>query len=553
MKSKLKLIVILAAVLVLSGCQQNLSNSKRVSDSKGVMSQNQNVTVVEQTRLSTVDISKVNSFNKLRSSTEGLFRLGKNGRVNPGLAQSYRISKNAKTYTFRLRKNARWSNGQPITAADFVYSWRRSVKPQTHSVNANLFDGIKNADQIRKGELPVTELGVKALSSHELQVTLDPPMVYFETLLAYPLFAPQHQATVQRYGTHYGDSANQQIYSGPFKLVKWHANSATRTLEPNPYYWDKAHVYLKRLTIVTAKSPAQDLKAYRAGKVAEIQLIGRQIPANKNNRDYVVRPFSLMRIIEYNFTTANPTNQKLINNRNARLAISHAISRRKLINNALQNASLPPKGFVTAGLSKNNLNHSDFANQQEASRYVKGNSRLAAKEWAAAKRQSHASSATLTLATSNDAISVRVGNNLKSQLEHQLKGLTVRVVSPDSTHLNDRVQAGQFDLLLTGWGADYPDPLSFLQAMTSNSRHNYGHWHNAAYDRQVATISNNQSTDNQLRWEQMLAAEKRLTEQQGVTPLYQQADSFLTNPKLSGVVHNISGVVEDYKSAFWVK
>ncbi len=115
MKSKLKLIVILAAVLVLSGCQQNLSNSKRVSDSKGVMSQNQNVTVVEQTRLSTVDISKVNSFNKLRSSTEGLFRLGKNGRVNPGLAQSYRISKNAKTYTFKLRKNARWSNGQPIT------------------------------------------------------------------------------------------------------------------------------------------------------------------------------------------------------------------------------------------------------------------------------------------------------------------------------------------------------------------------------------------------------------------------------------------------------
>lgn len=162
MKSKLKLIVILAAVLVLSGCQQNLSNSKRVSDSKGVMSQNQNVTVVEQTRLSTVDISKVNSFNKLRSSTEGLFRLGKNGRVNPGLAQSYRISKNAKTYTFKLRKNARWSNGQPITAADFVYSWRRSVKPQTRSVNANLFDGIKNADQIRKGTLPVTDLGVKA-------------------------------------------------------------------------------------------------------------------------------------------------------------------------------------------------------------------------------------------------------------------------------------------------------------------------------------------------------------------------------------------------------
>lgn len=138
-------------------------------------------------------------------------------------------------------------------------------------------------------------------------------------------------------------------------------------------------------------------------------------------------------------------------------------------------------------------------------------------------------------------------------MENRLPGLTVHIISSDSGRLTNRVSHGKFDLLLTGWGADYPDPLSFLQAMTSNSRHNYGHWHDAKYDRLVNTISNNQSTNNQLRWEQMLAAEKRLTEQQGVTPLYQQADSFLTNPKLNGVVHNISGVVEDYKSAYWVK
>ena len=233
-----------------------------------------------------------------------------------------------------------------------------------------------------------------------------------------------------------------------------------------------------------------------------------------------------MRIIAYNFNTTNTANKKLINNRNARLAISHAISRRKLINNALQNASLPPKGFVTAGLSKNNLNHSDFANQQEAASFVKGNPKLAVREWTAAKRQLHRKEATLTLAVSNDAISVRVAKNVKAQLENRLPGLTVHIISSDSGRLTNRVSHGKFDLLLTGWGADYPDPLSFLQAMTSNS---------------------------QLRWEQMLAAEKRLTEQQGVTPLYQQADSFLTNPKLNGVVHNISGVVEDYKSAYWVK
>ncbi len=213
---------------------------------------------------------------------------------------------------------------------------------------------------------------------------------------------------------------------------------------------------------------------------------------------------------------------------------------------------LPPKGFVTAGLSKNNLNHSDFANQQKASSYVKGN-KTAAHEWATAKRQLDVSTAKLISSLPQTMRQCSGYEQSQTQLENHLPGLTIHTVSLDSNHLNNRVTNGQFDLLLTGWGADYPDPLSFLQVMTSNSRHNYGHWHDATYDRLVNTLNNNQSTDNQLRWQQMLNAEKRLTEQQGVTPLYQQADSFLTNPKLNGVVHNISGVVEDYKSAYWVK
>lgn len=553
MKSKLEIVGFLVVLLTLTGCSSKLSNSSHSSDSKGVMAQNQRVTIVEQTSLNTVDISKVSSFNKLRSSTEGLFRMGKNGRVNAGLAKSYRISKDAKTYTFKLRSNARWSNGQPITASDFVYSWRRSVKPSSQSVNANLFAGIKNATKIRRDELPAKDLGVKALSKRELQVKLDHPLVYFETLLAYPLFAPQSKATVERYGSAYGNSADKQIYSGPFKLVKWHADSKSRTLVPNPYYWDKSHVYLKRLTITTAKSPAQNLKDFRSGKVAEIQLIGSQIPANKNDPAYVVRPFSLMRIISYNFNTRSAANKKLINNRNARIAISHAINRRKLIDDALQNASLPPKGFVTAGLSKNQLNHSDFADQQRAKSYVRGNAKLAGKEWRKALAETGLKRDILTLTSANDQVSVKVAQNVKSQLERNLPGLTVHVVQMPTSQLTERAVKGDYDMLLTGWGADYPDPLSFLQIMTNNSRHNYGHWYDAKYNKLVNNISNNQSTNTQVRWNDMLAAEKMLTEQQGVTPLYQQADSYLSNQKLNGVVHNISGVVADYKSAYMVK
>ncbi|WP_054700501.1 peptide ABC transporter substrate-binding protein [Secundilactobacillus odoratitofui] len=553
MKSKLGLLGLLVMLTTLTACTSQLANSNKTSDSKGIMSQNQTVTITEQSPLSTVDISKVASFTKLRSSTEGLFRLGKNSHVNAGLAKSYTVSKNAKVYTFNLRQNARWSDGEPITASDFVYSWQRSVAPKTRSVNAGLFTGIKNATQVRKGTLPVSKLGVKALSKHRLQVTLSHPIVYFETLLAYPLFAPQHKAMVDRYGNRYGMSADTQLYSGPFKLVHWKADSKTRTLVPNPYYWDKAHVYLKRLTITTQKSPAASLKAFNAGKIAETQLIGAQIPANEDRTDYVVRPFSLMRDINYNFNTANKSAKQLINNRNARLAISHAIDRKLLINTALQNASLPPKGFVTVGLSKNNLTHSDFADQQRGTSYVKGNPSVAKQEWQLACNQLKQSRFTLTLTIPNDLVSLKVGTNIKQQLMKRLNGLTINLNTIPSKQLTKQATQGHYELLLSGWGADYPDPLTFLQIMTDNSRHNYGHWQNQTYNELVDQISDSQNGNAQTRWEQMLTAEKLLMTQQAITPLYQQADSYLTDAKLNGVVHNISGVVNDYKSAYMVK
>lgn len=549
---KFKVLGICLFIVLLSGCSAP-SHTARNSDSHGVMSANQNVTTIQQTSLSTVDISKVASFDKLRSSTEGLFRLGKNGHVNLGLAKRYTISKNAKVYEFKLRRNAKWSNGQPITASDFVYSWRRTVDAKTGSVNANLFAGIKNATLIHQGKLPSSQLGVKALNQHTLKVTLAHPMTYLTTLLAYPLFAPQSQATVSKFGSQYGASAKSQIYSGPFKLVKWHTGSTSRTLVPNPYYWDKAHVYLRKLTITTAKSPAADLKAYEAGHTDEIQLVGSQIANNKHRDDYDVRPFSLMRYISYNFNTSNHAKKRLLNNRDVRLAISHAINRRALINAGPKNASLVPKGFVTAGLSKNNRTGSDFADVQQAQSNVKVNAPLAKRQWQTAKKTLGQSHYQLTLLTPEDPISQPIAQNIKRQLEKKLAGLTITIKQVPQSKFYDQADQGKFDLLLSGWSADYPDPLAFLQLMASTTHYNYGKWHNHDYDKLINQIMTSQTPNAELRWQQMLRAEKILTTDQAVTPLFQQANSYLTNPKLVGVVHNYVGVLSDFKSAYLVK
>ncbi len=539
-------------LLTLTGCNQ-ASPSATKSDNKGVMLHDQNVTIVQQTPLNTVDISKVTSFAKLRSSTEGLFRQGKNGHLVAGLASKTSVSHNDTVYDFTLRKNARWSNGQPITASDFVYSWKRTIAKSTHSVNANLFAGIKNATKIRRGELPASKLGVVAVSAHHLRVTLDHPIAYFKTLLAYPLFAPQSKTEVQKYGKQYGKKANTQLYSGPFKLVKWRSNCKTRVLKPNPYYWDKKHVYLHSLTITTATSLKTDLKRYRAGKLDEVQLFDNQITENKHQPDYVVRPFSSMRFISYNFKTANKAANQLINNQDARLAISHAIDRKTLIDNALKNTSLAPKGLVTAGLSKNVKTKADFADQQSAQSTVTGNTALAKKEWRKAQKTLNLSRYSLTLTVGNDWASKRVATNIKHQLETKLNHFDVKIKTVRTTTANQLALNGQYQLLLTSWGADYPDPLSFLQIMTANSRFNYGNWRNSDYNKLVIKISNNPTGNLQNRWQQMRDAEKLLMTNQAVTPLYQQADAYLSNPKLNGVVYNISGVVADYKGAYLVK
>lgn len=552
MSFKFRFLGLISLLLLLGACSRTPTMKKQLTDNHGVMSQNQTATIVEATPLSTVDISKVSSFNKLRSSTEGLYRLGKNGRVDPGLATAVKISHGATVYDFTIRDNARWSNGAPITASDFVYSWKRTIAKSTKSVNANLLSGIKNASKIRRGQLPASALGVQAVSNHHLRVTLDHPITYFKTLLAFPLFAPQSSTMVAKYGAQYGKRATTQLYSGPFKLVKWHSGSLTRTLVPNPYYWDKAHVYLHRLTITTSKSPAADLASFQAHHADEIQLSGNQIPKVETQPDYVVRPFSAMRFISYNFNTTNQQAKKLLQNRNARLAISHAINRRQLINNALKNASLPPRGLVTAGLSKNPQTGSDFADQQRAVNRVKGNLKLAQQEWQLAQKQTGKTHQTLTLTTPNDATSLQVSKEIKAQLTKNLPGLRIKLVTGSFTENNQRGLAGDFELFLSYWGADYPDPLSFLQIMTTRSRHNYGHWENERYNDLVTKVSSSNLSAID-RWNTMLTAEEVLMKDQGVTPLYQQATSYLTNPKLNGVIHNSSGVASDYKQAYMVK
>lgn len=150
---------------------------------------------------------------------EGLYRIGANNKITPGIATNTVVSKDKKTYTFTLRKNAKWSNGDPVTAQDFVYSWRRTIDPKTASQYAYLYAGIKNAEQITNGKAKVDSLGIKADGKYKLTVTLDKPMAYFKILMGFAIFFPQNQHAVQDYGKDYGTTASKMVYDGPFTMT----------------------------------------------------------------------------------------------------------------------------------------------------------------------------------------------------------------------------------------------------------------------------------------------------------------------------------------------
>ena len=187
----------------------------------------------ESVDIASVDNSQATdtlSFNILLNTQDSLYRLDKNGKPQAALAQKTTISKDGKTYTFKIRPHAKWSNGDPITAKDFVYSWRRVVNPKTGSQNAFNFFQIKNAKAINSGKMDPDQLGVKAPDDHTFVVSLSRPVSYFKNLVSWPLFAPENQKVVEKYGKAYGTSATKTVSSGPFILKGWDGTNSSWTL-----------------------------------------------------------------------------------------------------------------------------------------------------------------------------------------------------------------------------------------------------------------------------------------------------------------------------------
>ena len=500
--------------------------------------------------LDTIDISKATGYGQTGNVFESFYRLGKNGQPTAGLAKKATVSADGLTWTFTLR-DAKWSNGDQITAQDFVYSWRRSLTPKTASPYAYLFSGVKNADAISKGKLPVEQLGIKALDNKTVEISLEKPIAYFKVLMAYPLFGPQNQKVVEKYGKKYATNSKYMVYSGPFVIKDWTGTSDKWSFQKNPNYWDKKQVKLDKISYKVVSNPNTGYELYQQGKLDMTPLSSQQVKNYKNSSEFKQYPYSYVAFLAYNFNATNAANKKALNNQNIRRALSLALDRKVLTKKVFGDGSQVPTGFVANDLAKNPQTGVDFAKEQAVTKTVAYDANLAKKYWRKGLAETGLKELTFNILASSDTpTNDALTQYLQSQYTKVLPGLKVKVQNIPGKSALERARKGEFDIYVSGWGGDFNDPITFLQIPLTGTSYNYGNYSNSEYDRLIAKATNEDANDKLARWNDLVAAAKLFNSQQGVSPLYQQTTAYLQKKRVKGIIHNTAGTQWNYKYAY---
>lgn len=543
LKGVLAGVVTISLGMLLAACGNGNSSNKSAAQS-GTLN------LSTTAPLDTIDISKSTGFGQTGNVFESFYRLGKNGKPTAGLAKTGTVSKDGKTWTFKIR-DSKWSNGDPIVAQDFVYSWRRSLNPKTASPYAYLFSGVKNADAIIAGKKSPNALGISAPDKKTVVVKLNRPIAYFKVLMAYPLFGPQNEKVVKKYGNRYATEAQYQVYSGPFKIKGWNGTNDTWSFVKNNDYWDKKSVKLNKIHYQVVKSNNTGYQMYQQGKLDLTPLSSEQVKNLKSNNDFTQYPYSLVRFLLYNFKDKNAVNRKALNNKNIRLALSLSIDRDIVTKKVLGNGSTLPTGFVANDLASNPKTGIDFAKEQSVNNTVDYNSALAKKYWKKGLQEIGQKNLTFDVLSSNDeADSDQLTQYLQSQWTKELKGLKINITNIPEKSSDSRAQQGNFDIYLSHWGGDFNDPMTFMQIPMTGTSYNYGKWSNSTYDNLVKKAGNEDANNPEKRWNDLVSAAKIVNGNQAITPIYQQTTAYLQNKRVHGIIHNTAGTQWSYKYAY---
>ncbi|MBC6009857.1 peptide ABC transporter substrate-binding protein [Catenibacterium faecis] len=473
------------------------------------------------------------SFNAITAITDGLTTVDVKGNTIPGIAKSWDVSNNGLTYTFHLR-DAKWANGDDVTAQDFVYSWHRIIKNAGNYAYMLGSEGasIKNADSLIDLGTTATDeqlntLGIKATDDKTVVVDLEKNVPYFVGLMSFPCYFPQNQKFVEKCGKNYATKPEYILGNGAYKMTKWiKGNKATFT--KNDKYYDAKSVKTKNIEMYLVQDPKTAAQNFDNGKVDYATINSTLVDKYKGKDTFKAIREGYLAYLICNFkadTTAN---------KNLRHALSYAINRKDLCDNILKDGSQPATGFVPAQLCKS-PSGKDF--REESGKYVDYDVKKAQEYLDAAKKELGTDTITVDLLYGTDESPMDTFAEYLQGSFTKLKGLKVNMVATvKKDRIYNREASGNFQIACTRWAPDYADPTTFLNVLASSNSNNYGKWENAQYNSLLKQAQN--ETDVNKRWNELLEAEKVMMDDMPNIPVVQTGTAALQAKNVKGLVHN---------------
>ena len=448
---------------------------------------------------------------------------------------------NEKGATFWLRADARWSDGKPVTAHDFVFAWRKIVDPANASEYAFFVYPIKNGEAINRGELPIESLGVRAVDDRTLAVDFERPTPYFEKLVVYATYGPVRQDFYEACNGRYGADADTILYNGPFRISKW-VHGAQLRFEKNPYYWDADRIKLNVIDMPYVTNDANAvLNLYKDGKIATAPLNAETLDDALEHR-WKINRFNDGSVF---YTEFNHRPGRLTANVNLRRALSLVSDPGELVYKVMKvPGNLPGVSLFPAwlpgvhGLFRQEYPpkpvHVDVA---EARRYLE----LAKQELGIETMPP------LILLTGDDPVSGPQAEYLQNVLKRTLD-IDVKIDKQIFKQRLAKMTAGEFDMVAAGWGPDYDDPLTFGDLFSSWNKNNRGMYSNPELDRYVRIAQS--SLDPKARMDAFGAIQKIIQDDVVIIPSYERGLVYVRNPRLNGIVRRVVGADPDYINAY---
>ncbi len=446
---------------------------------------------------------------------------GSDGYI-PGTAESWTISDDGKEYIFKLNKNAKWSNGDPVTADDFVWSWKRILTASLGSQYPDMLYYLVGAYEYHNGEIDnFDEVGVKALDSHTLKVNLKNPTPFFIGLLSHYSTWPVHKETVLKHGDI--DDRNGEwtrpgnfVCNGPFQLKTWELNNKI-VVEKNPHYYDASMVRLNEIHYYPVSNVMTEDRMFRAGQLHLTSSMPTQkcpIYIEEKNPNLKIDPY--MGTYFYRINTENET----LSDVRVRKALAYSIDRQLLVDKVTQCGQIPAYSFTPPG-----------SNGYQPSTEIPYDPVLAKQLLAEAGYSSDNPFPKLEILFNTNEGHRKVALAIQQMWQNEL-GIEVELVNQDWKVYLSREMVGDFQISRAGWIGDYEDPNTFLDLMRPNRGNNKTGWENMDFDALVEEA--NTINDQDKRYELLNEAEKILIDNMPIIPLYTYVRVYQLSPDVKG-------------------